>query len=495
MSEQLSKYQAAIINFVEDESGGHGIVQAYAGSGKTFILKRCAEAIDDEQRMFIGAFNKAIADELSKKIKRANTEISTLHSLGGKTLRNAWKSFGKNPRTHDDVDVLGRCIDAVLGKTFPADAPGDVRKLVEKCMAFVADDNAEKAFERVENLMYRFECAPADPSICSPDKYVEWALKALAKLREPSDHICFGQMLYVPAYHKMKTGWFRHVLIDETQDMNRAQLTLSRHALHDDGRFLACGDRFQAIYAWNGADSGGMDKMKNLYKAREFQLPISYRAPEAVAKLVRDTYIHDFVARPGAPDGLVKLVDVAFMRKTWAPGDMYISRKNAPLPKACLMALSDGIPAYIKGGRDITKHLFALLKKSRQSGTAEFLKWLSEHVERQLLLLSAAKQEKAMEDLLDTKATLVALAEDTEAVHEIEGRLNRLFADDSPGGRLMCATAFKAKGLETEPGRAVWLDWPSFRDNSAEECNIRYVAETRTQHALYMVVNKLGGGS
>jgi hypothetical protein len=25
--------------------------------------------------------------------------------------------------------------------------------------------------------------------------------------------------------------------------------------------------------------------------------------------------------------------------------------------------------------------------------------------------------------------------------------------------------------------------------------SIRYVAETRTQHALYMVVNKLGGGS
>jgi superfamily I DNA/RNA helicase len=277
--------------------------------------------------------------------------------------------------------------------------------------------------------------------------------------------------------------------------MNRAQLTLARHALHDYGRFFAVGDRKQAIYGWNGADASGMDKMKSLFNAKEFKLPISYRAPEAVAKLVRDTYIPDFEARPGAPDGLVKLVDVAFMRKTWAPGDMYISRKNAPLPKACLMALSDGIPAYIKGGRDITKHLFALLKKSRQSGTAEFLKWLSEHVERQLLLLSAAKQEKAMEDLLDTKATLVALAEDTEAVHEIEGRLNRLFADDSPGGRLMCATAFKAKGLETEPGRAVWLDWPSFRDNSAEECNIRYVAETRTQHALYMVVNKLGGGS
>jgi len=492
MSEELSKYQSAIIDFHENDDEEHGIAQAYAGSGKTFILRRCAEVIDDEETMFIGAFNKAIADELTKKIRRANTEISTLHSLGGRTLRKVWR---KKAYPTDDFDVLGRHIDDVLGKTFPADAPGDVRKLVEKCMAFVADDNPDKAFERVEDLMYRFECAPSDPQACSPEKYVNWALKTLAKLREPSDHICFGQMLYVPAFHKMKTGWFKRVFIDETQDMNRAQLTLARHALHDYGRFFAVGDRKQAIYGWNGADASGMDKMKSLFKAKEFKLPISYRAPEAVAKLVRDSYIPDFEARPGAPDGLVKLVDVAFMRKHWAPGDMFISRKNAPLPKVCLMALTDGIPAYIKGGRDVTKHLFGLIKKSRQSGTAEFLKWLSQHVERQLLLLSNAKQEKAIDDLLDTKATLVALAEDTDAVSEIEARLNKLFADDTPGGKLMCATAFKAKGLETEPGRAVWLDWPSFRDNSPEECNIRYVAETRTQHALYMVVNKLGGGS
>lgn len=484
MSEELSKYQAAIIDFVEDEDEKHGITYAYAGSGKSFILKRCAEAIDDEETMFIGAFNKPIAEELGRKIRRANTTISTLHSLGGSTLRKVWR---RKAFPNDDIDVLGRYVDDVLGKTFPTEAPGDVRTLVEKCMAFVADDDPGKAFERVEDLMFRFECAPADPEVCAPGKYVEWALKVLAKLREPSDAICFGQMLYVPAYYKMKTGWFRRVLIDETQDMNRAQLTLAKHALHEYGRFFAVGDVYQAIYGWNGADSSGMNKIERVFKPKVFKLPISYRASEAVAQWVRDTYIPDFQARPGAPEGLVKTVSVAFMRKNWAPGDMYISRKNAPLPKACLMALADGIPAYIKGGRDITKHLFALLKKSRQSGSAEFLKWLMSYTERQLLLLQSAKQEKAIEDLLDTKTTLVALAEDTETVSEIETRLTRLFSDETPGGKLMCATAFKAKGLETEPGRSVWLDWPSFKETTDEERNILYVAGTRTQHALYFV--------
>ncbi|NBO03645.1 MAG: hypothetical protein EBV16_05570, partial [Betaproteobacteria bacterium] len=62
-----------------------------------------------------------------------------------------------------------------------------------------------------------------------------------------------------------------------------------------------------------------------------------------------------------------------------------------------------------------------------------------------------------------------------------------------PGKPSSVATMFDGFPMSRrgEPGRAVWLDWPSFRDNSPEECNIRYVAETRTQHALYMVVNKL----
>ena len=396
---------------------------------------------------------------------------------------------------HDDIDVMGKYIDEVLGKNAPMDAPGDVRKLVEKAMAFVADDNKDPdvCYSRVEDLMYRFACAPADPVECDPSKYVKWALKTLEKLRQPSDNICFGQMIYVPAFYKMKTGWYRRVFIDETQDMNRAQLTVARHALHDAGRFFAVGDRKQAIYGWNGADSSGMDKIKKLFDAKEFKLPISYRAPEAVAKLIRDTYIPDFQARPGAPEGLVKSVDLAFMRKHWAPGDMFISRKNAPLPKVCLMALADGIPAYIKGGRDITKGMFGLIKKSRQSGTADFLKWLGTYVERQLLLLDAAKQEKAIEDLLDTKQTLIALADDTSTVREIEARLNGLFADEHPDGKLMCATAFKAKGLETAPGKAVWLDWSSFREMNDEEKNVRYVAESRTQHALYLVTKVMNG--
>jgi hypothetical protein len=96
-----------------------------------------------------------------------------------------------------------------------------------------------------------------------------------------------------------------------------------------------------SIYAWNGADASSMDKIKKTFRAREMKLPISYRAPEAVAARVRN-FIPDFKARDGAPQGLVKVVDSAYMLDHWRPGDFYLSRKNAPLPKACLAALKSG---------------------------------------------------------------------------------------------------------------------------------------------------------
>lgn len=479
----LSEWQQNIIDFVQDDDAGHGIVSAYAGSGKTFLLERVAEAIDDEESMYFGAFNTPIAAELNKRIRRANTEIRTLHSLGFMTLKRHW---GKDVNLDKEgADYLGNLIEQVLPRKIDPDVASDIRKLVEKCMAFVADDNAAAADERITELMYRFQCAPADERTMEPEQYVEWARKVLVRLREPSNTICFGQMIYVPAFNRWSTGHYRRVAIDETQDMNRAQLIVAKNALHQCGRFLAVGDRWQAIYAWNGADSGSMDKIKKTFRAKEMKLPISYRAPEAVAARVRN-FIPDFKARDGAPQGLVKMVDSAYMLDHWQPGDFYLSRKNAPLPKACLAALKSGVPAYIRGGKDMTKGFYELIRKSRKTDIAEFVRWIKDHAEKRIAVLMLAKQDRAAEELADTVAALVELSEGCDTTSELRARLDSLFADTDATGKLMVSSVHKAKGLETPEGAAVWLDEASFRSGD-EEDRIRYVAETRTRDKLYLV--------
>lgn len=479
----LSEWQQAIIEFVQDDDAGHGIVSAYAGSGKTFLLERVAEAIDDEESMFFGAFNTPIALELNKRIHRANTDIRTLHSLGYLTLKRHW---GKGVRLAEDgIDYLGNIIESTLPKKIDPDVASDVRKLVEKSMAFVADDNPAMADERITDLMYRFQCGPADERTMPAEQYVEWTRKILVKLREKSNVICFGQMIYVPAFNRWSTGHYRRVAIDETQDMNRAQLIVAKNALHQEGRFLAVGDRWQAIYAWNGADSGSMDKIKKTFRAKEMKLPISYRAPEEVAARVRN-FIPDFKARDGAPKGLVKVVDSAFMLDNWRPGDFYLSRKNAPLPKACLAALKSGVPAYIRGGKDMTKGFYELIRKSRKTGIGEFIRWIKEYAEKRISVLMLAKQDKAADEIADTVAALVELSEGCDTTSELRARLDNLFADTDTTGKLMVSSVHRAKGLETPEGAAVWLDENSFRSGD-EEDRIRYVAETRTRDKLYLV--------
>jgi len=481
---ELSEFQRPIIDFVsDDESDEHGIASAYAGSGKTFILKEAAQAIDDEESMVICAFNVPIAEELTRKIRRANTDIRTNHSLGLKALKRAW---GNDVKISDGADYLNFVLTNALPAKITDDVKSDVRALVEKCMAFVADDDPAQAFQRVTDLMFRFECQPKDRNM-PPDQYVRWALKALELLRVPSKSICYGQMLYVPAFHKWSTGDFRWTFVDEMQDLNRAQMIVAKNAMHQYGRFFGVGDRKQAIYAWNGADSGGMDKMKRVFRAQEFKLPISYRVSESVADLVRG-YIPDFQARAGAPQGEVAEVSEKFMRERWKPGDMFLSRKNATLPRACLAALSCGVPAYIRGGKDITKGLFDLIRRSRQTNILLFLKWLRTYEEQQVALLLAAKQETKADELNDTVATLVELSDECQTTDQLRDRMTRLFIDEHPQGKLMCSTVHKAKGLEVATENdTVWLDWGTFRSNSEEEENITYVAQTRAKGKLYMV--------
>ena len=71
------------------------------------------------------------------------------------------------------------------------------------------------------------------------------------------------------------------VVVDEAQDMTSAQLEIAVGACKRGGRVVIVGDDRQAIYGFRGADSGGLDRLKKLLKAKELGLTTTYRLPEA----------------------------------------------------------------------------------------------------------------------------------------------------------------------------------------------------------------------
>lgn len=476
MSTSLSAYQQDIIDFVSDEDEAHGVALAYAGSGKTFILRKCAEAVDEDESMLFCAFNRVIRDALQEKIRRGNTDILTLHQLGYRALREQWKRF--KPKLDDNY--LHSIVETLMPRTAKEEDRTGVRTLAENAMKYAVTDDAS-----LQWLMNRFDTYPSDRS--TPDAfYVTNAQKVLKRLLEPSATICFGQMLFVAAYNNWRTGSYRRVFVDEMQDMNRAQRIVARQALSDHGRLFAVGDENQAIYEWNGAEADSIRLIISELEAKVFKLPISYRAPEAVAAHVRD-FIPDFVARPGANKGSVETVDTEFMMRSIQAGDMYLSRKNAPLPKVCLNLLANATPAYIRGGADITKPLFDLVRRSKKSDIKDFLFWLSEWTETKVQRLLDTKQEKKTELVYDLRDTLRELSEDLDTTEELVELMEKLFIDATPDDKVCCSNVHKAKGTETAPGRAVWLDMPTFRTNDDAEKRLKYVADTRTQDKLYFV--------
>src|SRR4051812_26779017 len=90
---KASPQQKAVEDWVVNESGSLNVV-ARAGCGKTTMLLNVVETIVNNNlgRVFLGAYNKAIATEIQEKLRQRGVsggvvEASTMHSMGFKLWR------------------------------------------------------------------------------------------------------------------------------------------------------------------------------------------------------------------------------------------------------------------------------------------------------------------------------------------------------------------------------------------------------------------------
>src|SRR5271156_2833447 len=83
-----SPYQLAVFENVASGKGPTG-VNAVAGSGKTTTIVEALGHIPAGHKTLFVAFNKAIADELGKRVTARGVEVSTLHSYGLKCITAA----------------------------------------------------------------------------------------------------------------------------------------------------------------------------------------------------------------------------------------------------------------------------------------------------------------------------------------------------------------------------------------------------------------------
>jgi len=75
---------------------------------------------------------------------------------------------------------------------------------------------------------------------------------------------------------------FRHVMVDEAQDTNPAQMEILKLLMNESNQeasFWVCGDDYQAIYAFTGASVGNILNFKKTFpESEQFILSINYRS-------------------------------------------------------------------------------------------------------------------------------------------------------------------------------------------------------------------------
>jgi len=283
---------------------GPQLVVAGAGSGKTRVITyRIAwlvteRGVDPRSIVAVTFTNKAAA-EMRDRAERLlatwplATFLGTFHRYALQLLR----AYG---------DRLG------LARDFAILDEGDQKTIVAQAMA--AENVSETAFPPRALLS---AISSAKNRLLSPEAYEKSAHDAFSQrvarvfrryeaLRRKASGVDFDDLLVGavqlftehPDLAERLRGRVRHLLVDEFQDTNHAQLRLVAELAAPDGNLTAVGDEDQGIYRWRGADlSNILDFERHFPGAVVRKLERNYRSTGAILEAANAVIAHNRLRR------------------------------------------------------------------------------------------------------------------------------------------------------------------------------------------------------
>ncbi len=342
---------------------GPARVLAPAGSGKTkTLISRVVELVDrgcDPSGILMLAFNRKAAEQLEERL--AALGIASTRRLGapddakygggrsGRLRRRGAPSPAapqRPPGVHcATFNAFGyRYQREVMGARIVLDHDGRaLRELVSRALettgvslrelkprrgsdpvgAFVkALAEVRAALQPPDAVEVTLECLTDTPLVTVPFGPVHaqyLRAQTATGLQSFDDQIYFAvaDMLADPAHRAFIQGRFEHVLVDEFQDLNGAQLALVDLLSRPRRQLFVVGDDDQLIYGWRRADPRGIlefhDRMPPKPHSSTYTLCTNYRCSRAVvetgARLVAHNIVReakDIRPRAGAQDGAVR---------------------------------------------------------------------------------------------------------------------------------------------------------------------------------------------
>ena len=435
----------------------HVIVEARAGTGKTTTLIEGLKLVRglptsitpspqqkavwdqmelsrDARSVCFVAFNKSIATELQSRVPQG-CEAMTMHSMGYKAVQNAFGRVGvDNDRVQNIISrVLGQDIRDLRRDKF--DLIVATEKLVSLCKMnlvnlsdpYLNGYDADSPCPICGGSWSGCECSPESELDRLASHYdielnggreevFDLVPKILEQCKDVNRDRCidFSDMIWLPVVLNLPVRKYDLLLVDEAQDLNRCQQALAKKAGR---RLILCGDPYQAIYGFAGADS---ESMGRLYTELNYQwtdkegeahegarphfpgcvklpLTVTRRCGKAIVKEA-NKIVPEFEAHESNGEGKVSRAkytgevqscenaantpcrdrcdticsacqanEQLYATKVQY-GDMLLCRVNAPLVSQCFRFLKAGRKATIQG-RDIGTGLVSTIKKMMKGYT------------------------------------------------------------------------------------------------------------------------------
>jgi DNA helicase-2/ATP-dependent DNA helicase PcrA len=281
----------ARLNPPQQEAVTHGegplLIFAGAGSGKTRVLTaRIAYLIATRRvwpdRMLAVTFTNKAAREMRSRVATLVGEgadkmwVGTFHSTAVKVLRREAARIGVVPSfvifDEDDTRAaLKRVLDELKldPKRYPIPALSNAISQAKNELKTPAnypnrsyhDEIVRRVYESYQDVLRRSGGLDFDDLIMKLVELFQNDEEALAKWRDR----------------------FRHVLVDEYQDTNRAQYVLVNLLAQEHRNVVVVGDDDQSIYRFRGADVRNiLDFRKDYPDAHVVRLEQNYRSSQAI---------------------------------------------------------------------------------------------------------------------------------------------------------------------------------------------------------------------
>jgi len=294
--------------------GGHCLVLAGAGSGKTRVLTHriawlVAERNIDPGKICAVTFTNKAAGEMRSRVRRllgsekSEVWLSTFHAMGLRLLREwtegAFSSVidASSSPLRDAVKAEGKG-DAWLPPNdfavYNHDASLAVWKQCQSALRIsIRDHDPRRMFGRCSRAVSRLE-DPASWDSTNQDYDRRIAGRVWKQYRvamRAAGAVDFDDLLVLPlslmAQHPPlrahTAGRFQQLLIDEYQDTNRIQYRLIQALLGNDSELMVVGDEDQCIYRWRGADLNNVLDFQNDFPgARVVRLEQNYRSTQPI---------------------------------------------------------------------------------------------------------------------------------------------------------------------------------------------------------------------